>query len=101
MSTSIQLLAHSLAARVPAMAQDCTINNAHVIEKEIEAVFKAKLAQMDFKCCAPFELVNGETVTPCDLPRWHTGPHKGYCLGSRCSWPEGFVSEEELLKSKD
>lgn len=38
MSNSIQLLAHDLASRIPAMAQDSAINNAHMIEKEIEAV---------------------------------------------------------------
>lgn len=41
---SIQLLASSLAVRVPAMAQDSPVNNAYLIEKEIEAEFKLALA---------------------------------------------------------
>jgi hypothetical protein len=45
MSNAIALLAHSLAARIPAFAQDCVINNAHVIEKEIEACVMIAMAE--------------------------------------------------------
>jgi len=45
MSNAIALLAHSLAARIPAFAQDCVINNAHVIQAEIEACVMIALAE--------------------------------------------------------
>lgn len=45
--SSIQLLANDLASRVPAMAQDCAINNATVIEREIEAVLAENLRERD------------------------------------------------------
>ncbi len=45
----IQLLAHSLASRVPAMAQDCAINNAYMMEKEIAAVLEKELADREQK----------------------------------------------------
>lgn len=42
-----QLLAHSLASRVPAMAQDCTINNAWMIEREIARVVDQEVQQRE------------------------------------------------------
>jgi hypothetical protein len=50
-------------------------------------------------CGVTFELANGETVTPCHLPKDHEGDHQGWCLGSRCNWPQGFDSEEALVMS--
>ena len=44
---SIQLLAHSLAARVPAMQQDCTVNNAYMIEQEIKDAVAKELEARD------------------------------------------------------
>lgn len=49
-------------------------------------------------CGATFELLNGETVTPCRLPAGHEGDHKGTCLGSPCTWGQGMTSEEEERK---
>ncbi len=43
----IQLLAHSLAARVPAMSQDCHINNAHLIQKEVEQALHEEMLDRD------------------------------------------------------
>lgn len=47
-------------------------------------------------CGAKFELLNGETVTPCHLPYGHEGKHTGTCLGSEVRWPQGYSSQYEL-----
>jgi len=47
-------------------------------------------------CYATFELANGETVTPCHKPKGHDGDHEGWCLDSRCVWPQGFDSEQAM-----
>lgn len=51
------------------------------------------------KCNARFELANGEIVSPCCLEKDHDGDHLGTVLGSRCRWPQGFSSEEELYQA--
>lgn len=51
------------------------------------------------QCLAKFELVNGEFVSRCHLDLGHVGPHEGWCLGSKCHWPQGFTSEQELVES--
>ena len=44
------------------------------------------------QCRAKFELVNGEYVSPCHLDLGHKEAHEGWCLGSKCHWPQGFTS---------
>lgn len=53
------------------------------------------------QCRAKFELVNGEFVSRCHLDLGHNGAHEGWCLGSKCHWPQGFTSEEEVNKALD
>ena len=48
-----------------------------------------------------FELANGEFVSRCHLDLGHKGAHEGWCLGSKCHWPQGFTSEEEVNKALD
>lgn len=52
---------------------------------------------MSTRCNFRFELMNGETVTPCHKERGHLGEHEGYCLGSRAVWEssEPVCSEED------
>ena len=53
------------------------------------------------KCRAKFEIANGEFVSPCHLDLGHIGAHEGWCLGSKCHWPQGFTSEEECNRALD
>jgi hypothetical protein len=53
------------------------------------------------QCRAKFELANGEFVSRCHLDLGHKGAHEGWCLGSKCHWPQGFTSEEEVNKALD
>lgn len=46
-------------------------------------------------CGATFVLANGETVTPCHLPKGHGDCHEGYCLGSRASWMSEKQNDSE------
>jgi hypothetical protein len=50
-------------------------------------------------CGATFEPANGGHVSPCHLPKGHDGQCEGWCLGSRCRWPQGVDSEEELYRN--
>ncbi len=47
-------------------------------------------------CRATFTLDNGETVTPCHLPKGHAESHEGWCLGSRCLWGIDMAVDTEF-----
>jgi hypothetical protein len=53
------------------------------------------------QCRAKFELANGEFVSRCHLDLGHKEAHEGWCLGSKCHWPQGFTSEEEVNRALD
>ena len=53
------------------------------------------------QCRAKFELANGEFVSRCHLDLGHKEAHEGWCLGSKCHWPQGFTSEEEVNRVLD
>lgn len=74
----------------------CKTLNLQQLEVLDERLGKALALRRSGPCRATFELANGETVTPCCLPQGHQGDHQGSCLGSKCSWPQGCTSEEEL-----
>jgi hypothetical protein len=53
------------------------------------------------QCRAKFELANGEFVSRCHLDLGHKEAHEGWCLGSKCHWPQGFTSEAEVNRALD
>lgn len=50
---------------------------------------------LPYQCDKTFEAANGHTAA-CTLHEGHDGNHRGTMLGSPCTWPRGFASEEAL-----
>lgn len=51
-------------------------------------------------CGARMAILNGETVTPCDLESGHDGRHRGWCLGSRFVWLDDDAAPEPFTEAQ-
>lgn len=86
-----------LAEAVFAAGQWC----GEMIERDKHVPRPAPEQQEAEPCNASFEPANGEAVSPCTLPKGHSGEHRGTCLGHVCRWPQGYDSEYMLEQEDD